>query len=82
MGASCIESDFFKIPTSVSSACATDNEIAPRNRMVCLRPYDRDIVHGLFAERGGVAQLVEQRTHKPRVPRSIRGTATIYAADS
>ena len=25
---------------------------------------------------GGVAQLVEQRTHKPRVPRSIRGTAT------
>ena len=26
--------------------------------------------------RGGVAQLVEQRTHKPRVPRSIRGTAT------
>ena len=50
--------------------------------MVCLRPYDRDIVHGLFAERGGVAQLVEQRTHKPRVPRSIRGTATIYAADS
>ena len=26
--------------------------------------------------RGGVAQLAEQRTHKPRVPRSIRGTAT------
>ena len=29
-----------------------------------------------FAGPGGVAQLVEQRTHKPRVPRSIRGTAT------
>lgn len=26
--------------------------------------------------RGGVAQLVEQRTHKPRVTRSIRVTAT------
>ena len=26
---------------------------------------------------GGVAQLVEQRTHKPRVTRSIRVTATI-----
>ncbi len=25
---------------------------------------------------GGVAQLVEQRTHKPRVSRSIRDTAT------
>ena len=25
---------------------------------------------------GGVAQLVEQRTHKPRVTRSIRVTAT------
>ena len=27
---------------------------------------------------GGVAQLVEQRTHKPRVTRSIRVTATIF----
>jgi hypothetical protein len=26
---------------------------------------------------GGVAQLAEQRTHKPRVTRSIRVTATI-----
>jgi hypothetical protein len=26
--------------------------------------------------RGGVAQLAEQRTHKPRVTRSIRVTAT------
>ncbi len=35
---------------------------------------------------GGVAQLAEQRTHKPRVGRSIRPTATksnfIRAADS
>jgi hypothetical protein len=34
---------------------------------------------------GGVAQLVEQRTHKPRVSRSIRDTATkphfMWAAD-
>lgn len=28
--------------------------------------------------RGGVAQLVEQRTHKPRVTRSIRVTATKF----
>jgi hypothetical protein len=28
------------------------------------------------SERGGVAQLAEQRTHKPRVTRSIRVTAT------
>lgn len=34
-------------------------------------PTYRQVQH-----RGGVAQLVEQRTHKPRVPRSIRGTAT------
>ena len=31
-----------------------------------------------FLWRGGVAQLAEQRTHKPRVTRSIRVTATIY----
>ena len=82
MAASSIKSDFFKIPTSVLSAVPPTMRSLRANRMVCLRPYDRDIVHGLFAERGGVAQLVEQRTHKPRVPRSIRGTATIYAADS
>ena len=28
-------------------------------------------------DNGGVAQLAEQRTHKPRVTRSIRVTATI-----
>ena len=29
---------------------------------------------------GGVAQLAEQRTHKPRVTRSIRVTATNFSA--
>ena len=31
--------------------------------------------------RGGVAQLAEQRTHKPRVTRSIRVTATKFILD-
>lgn len=37
---------------------------------------------GSASSSGGVAQLVEQRTHKPRVTRSIRVTATKFHLES
>ena len=38
--------------------------------------YRNRVPYWLCVLDGGVAQLVEQRTHKPRVTRSIRVTAT------
>ena len=43
-----------------------------------LRLLLRFTLTGHASSSGGVAQLVEQRTHKPRVTRSIRVTATKF----
>ena len=44
-----------------------------------LRLLSRFTSSGPVSSSGGVAQLAEQRTHKPRVTRSIRVTATKLA---
>ena len=52
----------------------------PVDTSTLLRLLSRFTLLAQASSSGGVAQLVEQRTHKPRVTRSIRVTATNLSA--